>query len=62
MRYLRFLLYFLIATTMFYFVSRYVATQESDSFEFIVGNFIRGLIIVVTGYLVAIKMFRNERN
>ncbi|PAE87462.1 hypothetical protein CHH72_18575 [Shouchella clausii] len=62
MRYLLFLLYFLIATTMFYFVSKYVANQESGSFEMILGNVIRGLIIVATGYLVAIKMFRNERN
>ena len=39
MMYLRFLLYFLIATTTFYFVSRYVANQESSSFEFTMEKF-----------------------
>lgn len=60
MKYLGYFLYFIIATVVFYYLSRYVATQENDSFGLIAGNFIRGLIIVITGYLIAIKIQKRE--
>lgn len=55
MKYLGYLLYFIIAIAVFYYTGEYL-TQESGSFGFIIGNIIRGLILVLTVYLAYIKV------
>ncbi|MDQ0187759.1 hypothetical protein J2S16_004405 [Cytobacillus kochii] len=61
MRYLGYLIYFIIATIVFYYLSRFVENQDSGSIGLILGNFLRGIIIVVTGYLVVIGLQRKQK-
>lgn len=61
MRYLGYLIYFIIATIVFYYLSRFVENQDSGSIGLILGNFLRGIIIVVTGYLVVLGLQRKQK-
>lgn len=59
MRYLGYLLYFIIATILFYYTSEFVSNQEDGSVGQYAGKIIRVLILLLTGYLVALK-FKNR--
>lgn len=61
MRYFGYLIYFIVATIVFYYLSRFVGNQDSGSIGLILGNFLRGIIIVVTGYLVVIGLQRKQK-
>ncbi|HWJ80352.1 MAG TPA: hypothetical protein VNR61_19995 [Niallia sp.] len=61
MKYLGYLLYFIIATTIFYYVTEFVSNQKDGSAGLYIGNGIRALLLLFTGYLVAIKVKKTNR-
>lgn len=61
MRDFRYLIYCTIATIVLYYLSRFVGNQDSGSIGLILGNFLRGIIIVVIGYLVVVGLQRKQK-